>query len=99
MFTNDAMMQHPRTPGTFWSVIGWEAAKVGYHDPVHGYGPALARMRHEAGLSQQALAMLIGTHASDVNGWEHGHRPIPRKYVERIEDACGAPFLPTHEAA
>jgi DNA-binding XRE family transcriptional regulator len=83
-----AMTQHPRTPGTFWQAIGWQD-QIDAADPIRNCGPALARLRESAGIDQARLSEMLGLDRSRVWQWENGIKPIPRRWIEAIEDVCG----------
>ena len=49
----------------------------------------LAQARHDAGLSQEALARAVGCSASVVPKWEAGNRRPSLPMLRRLADALG----------
>ncbi|HEX3898341.1 MAG TPA: helix-turn-helix transcriptional regulator [Mycobacteriales bacterium] len=52
-------------------------------------GENLRRFRQDRGLSQEALADLIGVHRTYLGGVERGERNLTLKSVERIAESLG----------
>ena len=53
-------------------------------------GDELRRLRGRAGLTQTALAKIVGSRNTTVWSWESGHMPIPPGRVEQLRSALGA---------
>lgn len=53
------------------------------------FGRNLRRYREERGLSQEALADLLGMHRTYVGGVERGERNLTLKSVEKIAGLLG----------
>ena len=54
------------------------------------FGRNLRDRREQLGLSQEALADLVGVHRTYVGGVERGERNLTLRSVERIADAIEA---------
>jgi transcriptional regulator with XRE-family HTH domain len=52
----------------------------------------LRELRQKAGLSQEALARLMGTTRSQLNKLERGERRLTEKWIERAAKALGVPM-------
>jgi transcriptional regulator with XRE-family HTH domain len=52
-------------------------------------GENLRRFRQDRGLSQEALADLVGVHRTYLGGVERGERNLTLKSVERIAESLG----------
>ncbi len=61
-------------------------------------GDNLRRYRQERGLSQEALADVLGFHRTYVGGLERGERNISLKALERLAEAIGQDPLSLLEA-
>jgi transcriptional regulator with XRE-family HTH domain len=57
------------------------------------FGRNLAALRKQRGLSQEALAEVIGVHRTYMGGVERGERNLTLKSVERIASKLGVPVL------
>ena len=64
-------------------------ASIDVHDPSADVGSVIRSARTSAGLSQQALAELIGTTQSAVSRWEKGHDEPRFATLGAIMSACG----------
>jgi transcriptional regulator with XRE-family HTH domain len=60
----------------------------------------LITARHDAGLSQRALAEAVGAHRTQVVEWEAGKYRVSDTYLDRIAEATGHTpgwFLDAHD--
>jgi len=57
------------------------------------FGRNLAAYRKERGLSQEALAEVLGVHRTYMGGIERGERNLTLKSVERIAERLEVPPL------
>lgn len=46
----------------------------------------LARLRNKKGLTQNELAVLLGTNQKNITAWESGKRTPRTKMMQKIED-------------
>ena len=58
-------------------------------DLQHRLGQNLLGLRQKRGLSQEALAEVLGVHRTYMGGVERGERNLTLKSVERIADRLG----------
>lgn len=56
---------------------------------VEALGAQILAERTAAGLSQEALAEILGIHTNTLRKYEKGQRDIPYGTVERIAEALG----------
>jgi transcriptional regulator with XRE-family HTH domain len=81
--------------------VGWESANLGLTRKTKGgkdmrqsedgtIGRRIARARHEAGLTQEELAALIGVTTRSVQGYEAGS-VTPFRHLRKLEDATEKP--------
>jgi hypothetical protein len=66
---------------------------------IVGRGERLGLIRARANMTPRKLARAIGVSPDVVTLWERNLFPIPELCVGAIEDACGAPLVPTERAA
>jgi len=62
-----------------------------YIPELRSFGIAVRKMRHDRGLSQEALAHLAGLDRSYMGGIERGEHNVALVNIKKIANALGVP--------
>ena len=60
-------------------------------DPLKRFGTRVRGLRHEKGVSQEALAEKAGIHRTYMGGIERGERNLCLRNIDRLAKALGVP--------